>query len=192
MQVSRRRPQGEQRPVQTRGYWSGCSLHLRAPFRAPRQPPPSGVEISSKSPHWRWVRHDRIDRKELIRTHATGARWVRLNTGQASAHGCVCSRSCLPGAGGRAAWTRDLAFDLRDCHLQASRMGVEAVVALLQATPETPACVVSLSGNQAVRLPLVECVQMVSSPGTPAAARGGGRGSVTPGRRQRAAKPPQR
>lgn len=41
-------------------------------------------------------------------------------------------------------------------------MGVEAVVALLQATPETPACVVSLNGNQAVRLPLVECVQMVS------------------------------
>lgn len=40
-------------------------------------------------------------------------------------------------------------------------MGVEAVVALLQATPETPACVVSLSGNQAVRLPLMECVQMV-------------------------------
>lgn len=45
--------------------------------------------------------------------------------------------------------------------LQASRMGVEAVVALLQATPETPACVVSLSGNQAMRLPLMECVQMV-------------------------------
>lgn len=42
-------------------------------------------------------------------------------------------------------------------------MGVEAVVALLQATPETPACVVSLSGNQAVRLPLVKCVQMVSA-----------------------------
>lgn len=41
-------------------------------------------------------------------------------------------------------------------------MGVEAVVALLQATPETPACVVSLSGNQTVRLPLMECVQMVS------------------------------
>lgn len=41
-------------------------------------------------------------------------------------------------------------------------MGVEAVVALLQATPETPACVVSLNGNQAVRLPLMECVQMVS------------------------------
>ncbi|XP_004425476.1 PREDICTED: ATP-dependent 6-phosphofructokinase, platelet type [Ceratotherium simum simum] len=48
------------------------------------------------------------------------------------------------------------AFD----RILASRMGVEAVVALLQATPETPACVVSLSGNQAVRLPLMECVQM--------------------------------
>uniref|UniRef100_A0A452UQ17 6-phosphofructokinase n=1 Tax=Ursus maritimus TaxID=29073 RepID=A0A452UQ17_URSMA len=48
------------------------------------------------------------------------------------------------------------AFD----RILASRMGVEAVVALLQATPETPACVVSLSGNQAVRLPLVECVHM--------------------------------
>lgn len=44
---------------------------------------------------------------------------------------------------------------------QASRMGVEAVLALLEATPDTPACVVSLSGNQAVRLPLMECVQMV-------------------------------
>uniref|UniRef100_A0A7N8XZS7 6-phosphofructokinase type A n=1 Tax=Mastacembelus armatus TaxID=205130 RepID=A0A7N8XZS7_9TELE len=42
-----------------------------------------------------------------------------------------------------------------------SRMGVEAVMALLEATPDTPACVVSLSGNQAVRLPLMECVQVV-------------------------------
>uniref|UniRef100_A0A6Q2XSD0 ATP-dependent 6-phosphofructokinase n=1 Tax=Esox lucius TaxID=8010 RepID=A0A6Q2XSD0_ESOLU len=41
-----------------------------------------------------------------------------------------------------------------------SRMGVEAVMALLEATPETPACVVSLSGNMAVRLPLMECVQV--------------------------------
>ncbi|XP_061112958.1 ATP-dependent 6-phosphofructokinase, muscle type-like [Conger conger] len=41
-----------------------------------------------------------------------------------------------------------------------SRMGVEAVMALLEATPETPACVVSLSGNLAVRLPLMECVQV--------------------------------
>lgn len=48
-------------------------------------------------------------------------------------------------------------------HWQASRMGVEAVLALLEATPEIPACVVSLRGNHAVRLPLMECVQMVSS-----------------------------
>uniref|UniRef100_A0A452R8I2 6-phosphofructokinase type A n=1 Tax=Ursus americanus TaxID=9643 RepID=A0A452R8I2_URSAM len=43
-----------------------------------------------------------------------------------------------------------------------SRMGVEAVMALLEGTPDTPACVVSLSGNQAVRLPLMECVQVVT------------------------------
>ncbi|NXQ58846.1 PFKAP protein, partial [Anthoscopus minutus] len=48
------------------------------------------------------------------------------------------------------------AFD----RILASRMGVEAVLALLEATPDTPACVVSLSGNQSVRLPLMECVQM--------------------------------
>ncbi|XP_045396743.1 ATP-dependent 6-phosphofructokinase, liver type isoform X1 [Lemur catta] len=41
-----------------------------------------------------------------------------------------------------------------------SKMGVEAVMALLEATPDTPACVASLSGNQSVRLPLMECVQM--------------------------------
>lgn len=35
-------------------------------------------------------------------------------------------------------------------------------MALLEATPDTPACVVSLSGNQSVRLPLMECVQVVS------------------------------
>ncbi|XP_069770778.1 ATP-dependent 6-phosphofructokinase, platelet type-like isoform X3 [Narcine bancroftii] len=48
------------------------------------------------------------------------------------------------------------AFD----RILASRMGVEAVLALLEASPETPACVVSLSGNQAIRVPLMECVQM--------------------------------
>uniref|UniRef100_A0A669CBE2 ATP-dependent 6-phosphofructokinase n=1 Tax=Oreochromis niloticus TaxID=8128 RepID=A0A669CBE2_ORENI len=41
-----------------------------------------------------------------------------------------------------------------------SRMGVEAVMALLEATPDTPACVVTLSGNHAIRLPLMECVQV--------------------------------
>ncbi|XP_057713816.1 ATP-dependent 6-phosphofructokinase, platelet type-like isoform X3 [Corythoichthys intestinalis] len=48
------------------------------------------------------------------------------------------------------------AFD----RILASRMGVEAVLALLEASAGTPACVVSLVGNQAVRLPLMECVQM--------------------------------
>ncbi|XP_022534965.2 ATP-dependent 6-phosphofructokinase, platelet type isoform X3 [Astyanax mexicanus] len=48
------------------------------------------------------------------------------------------------------------AFD----RILASRMGVEAVLALLEASPDTPACVVSLRGNQAIRLPLMECVQM--------------------------------
>uniref|UniRef100_A0A8C9TMM8 ATP-dependent 6-phosphofructokinase n=1 Tax=Scleropages formosus TaxID=113540 RepID=A0A8C9TMM8_SCLFO len=41
-----------------------------------------------------------------------------------------------------------------------SKMGMEAVVALLEATPETEACVIGLSGNQAMHLPLMECVQM--------------------------------
>uniref|UniRef100_A0A8C6LPA0 ATP-dependent 6-phosphofructokinase n=1 Tax=Nothobranchius furzeri TaxID=105023 RepID=A0A8C6LPA0_NOTFU len=50
------------------------------------------------------------------------------------------------------------AFD----RILASRMGVEAVVALLEASADTPACVVSLVGNEAVRLPLMECVQIVS------------------------------
>uniref|UniRef100_A0A8C3QRY3 6-phosphofructokinase n=1 Tax=Cyanoderma ruficeps TaxID=181631 RepID=A0A8C3QRY3_9PASS len=48
------------------------------------------------------------------------------------------------------------AFD----RILASRMGVEAVMALLEGSPDTPACVVSLSGNQSVRLPLMECVQV--------------------------------
>jgi 6-phosphofructokinase 1 len=39
------------------------------------------------------------------------------------------------------------------------RMGAEAVLALMEATDETESCVVSLDGNQAVRLPLMECVQ---------------------------------
>ncbi|XP_041857657.1 ATP-dependent 6-phosphofructokinase, liver type [Melanotaenia boesemani] len=41
-----------------------------------------------------------------------------------------------------------------------SKLGVEAVVALMEASPDTPACVIGLSGNHAVRLPLMECVDM--------------------------------
>ncbi|XP_060054841.1 ATP-dependent 6-phosphofructokinase, liver type isoform X2 [Erinaceus europaeus] len=48
------------------------------------------------------------------------------------------------------------AFD----RILSSKLGMEAVMALLEATPDTPACVVSLSGNQSVRLPLMECVQV--------------------------------
>ncbi|KAF7653428.1 hypothetical protein LDENG_00083040 [Lucifuga dentata] len=48
------------------------------------------------------------------------------------------------------------AFD----RILSSKLGVEAVVALMEASPDTPACVIGLSGNQAVRLPLVECVEM--------------------------------
>ena len=40
-----------------------------------------------------------------------------------------------------------------------SRMGAEAVLALMDATPETEACVVSLDGNAAVRVPLMACVE---------------------------------
>ncbi|XP_031368594.1 ATP-dependent 6-phosphofructokinase isoform X6 [Apis dorsata] len=39
------------------------------------------------------------------------------------------------------------------------RMGAEAVMALMEAKPDTEACVVTLNGNQAVRLPLMECVR---------------------------------
>ena len=42
-------------------------------------------------------------------------------------------------------------------------MGAEAVLALMDATPDTPACVISLDGNQAVRVPLMDCVERVSS-----------------------------
>lgn len=38
-------------------------------------------------------------------------------------------------------------------------MGAEAVIALMEANENTPPCVISLDGNQAVRLPLMECVK---------------------------------
>jgi len=40
-------------------------------------------------------------------------------------------------------------------------MGAEAVLALMDAKPDTPACVISLDGNQTVRVPLLECVARV-------------------------------
>jgi 6-phosphofructokinase 1 len=38
-------------------------------------------------------------------------------------------------------------------------MGAEAVLALMDATPTTPAVVVSLDGNATVRVPLMACVE---------------------------------
>ncbi|XP_075964700.1 ATP-dependent 6-phosphofructokinase, liver type isoform X1 [Anarhichas minor] len=40
------------------------------------------------------------------------------------------------------------------------KLGVEAVVALMEASPDTPPCAIGLVGNHAVRLPLMECVEM--------------------------------
>jgi len=41
----------------------------------------------------------------------------------------------------------------------AARMGAEAVLALMDAEPDTPACVISIEGNSTVRVPLMECVE---------------------------------
>ena len=41
-------------------------------------------------------------------------------------------------------------------------MGAEAVLALMDAKVDTPACVIALDGNQIVRVPLMECVAKVS------------------------------
>ncbi|XP_030641611.1 ATP-dependent 6-phosphofructokinase, liver type-like [Chanos chanos] len=41
-----------------------------------------------------------------------------------------------------------------------SKLGVEAVVALMEAVPDTPACVIGQAGNQIVRLPLMEAVEL--------------------------------
>lgn len=42
--------------------------------------------------------------------------------------------------------------------IQGCRMGAEAVLALMEATSETEPCVISLDGNQSVRVPLMGCV----------------------------------
>ena len=39
------------------------------------------------------------------------------------------------------------------------RMGAESVMALMDATPDTEPCVISLDGNTAVRVPLMACVE---------------------------------
>ncbi|XP_015787369.1 ATP-dependent 6-phosphofructokinase isoform X2 [Tetranychus urticae] len=47
-----------------------------------------------------------------------------------------------------------------------SRMGAEAVLALMDAAPDSEAVVVSLDGNQAVRVPLMACVEKTKSVAT--------------------------
>ncbi|XP_076262866.1 ATP-dependent 6-phosphofructokinase isoform X2 [Rhynchophorus ferrugineus] len=44
-----------------------------------------------------------------------------------------------------------------------SRMGAEAVMALMEANEDSEPCVISLDGNQAVRLPLMECVKQTKA-----------------------------
>ncbi len=39
------------------------------------------------------------------------------------------------------------------------RMGAESVLALMEMTPESEPCVISIDGNQMVRVPLMQCVQ---------------------------------
>lgn len=46
------------------------------------------------------------------------------------------------------------AFD----RLLGCRMGAEAVLALMEMTPESEPCVVSIDGNLMVRVPLMQCV----------------------------------
>lgn len=38
-------------------------------------------------------------------------------------------------------------------------MGAEAVLALMEMTPESEPCVISIDGNQMVRVPLMQCVE---------------------------------
>lgn len=46
-----------------------------------------------------------------------------------------------------------------DNYIQGCRMGAEAVMALMEAETHSEPCVVSLDGNQAIRVPLMECVE---------------------------------
>ena len=45
------------------------------------------------------------------------------------------------------------------------RLGAEAVMALMDATPDTEPCIVSLTGNTAVRVPLMACVEKTQAVG---------------------------
>ena len=67
-------------------------------------------------------------------------------------------RGGAPSAFDRVLGCRSVQIYLQVCKIFC-RMGAEAVLALMDATPTTPAAVVSLDGNAAVRVPLLDCVQ---------------------------------
>ena len=67
-------------------------------------------------------------------------------------------RGGAPSAFDRVLGCRSVQMYLQVCKIFC-RMGAEAVLALMDATPTTPAAVVSLDGNAAVRVPLLDCVQ---------------------------------
>lgn len=46
--------------------------------------------------------------------------------------------------------------------MQGSRMGADAVLALLEADPTSVPVVIGIDGNQIIRIPLMEAVQKVS------------------------------
>jgi 6-phosphofructokinase 1 len=50
---------------------------------------------------------------------------------------------------------RPSAFD----RLLGTRMGAEAVIALTEMTDQSQPCVISIDGNQIVRVPLMQCVE---------------------------------
>ncbi|XP_017290879.1 ATP-dependent 6-phosphofructokinase, platelet type isoform X12 [Kryptolebias marmoratus] len=117
---------------------------------------------------------DGWEEKMCQKLSATRSRGTRLNIiivaeGAIDRHGKPISSSLV-----KDLVVKNLGFDTRVTilgHVQrggtpsafdrilASRMGVEAILALLETTANTPACVVSLCGNQSVRVPLMECVQ---------------------------------
>uniref|UniRef100_A0A3Q2ZB91 ATP-dependent 6-phosphofructokinase n=1 Tax=Kryptolebias marmoratus TaxID=37003 RepID=A0A3Q2ZB91_KRYMA len=119
---------------------------------------------------------DGWEEKMCQKLSATRSRGTRLNIiivaeGAIDRHGKPISSSLV-----KDLVVKNLGFDTRVTilgHVQrggtpsafdrilASRMGVEAILALLETTANTPACVVSLCGNQSVRVPLMECVQTV-------------------------------
>jgi len=55
-----------------------------------------------------------------------------------------------------------LNFSFQVFNSQASRMGAEAVMALVDASGDTPAVVIALDGNQIKRRSLMGCVKRVS------------------------------